>query len=241
MGGMRYVTLTLCALSIAASAQENPFAWCPLRVGSRWIYQNEWKSGDRNRPDVDRWTSEETVTGWVAIPEGLVVLREVKAQSSDTGQTGRRNAIAPNGHRVEAPEIAHPGYLVARYGEPYLVHGNCIYVIGEGWDRRNQRLRPRYQEYLAKNALSADFCFPLQTGRQWGNSDIPWRVEPARAAMGSFLPAEYAGAIHIFANHFGSGGWEDVWFQKGLGVVGEHYIHSGTYDEYSKKLVAFTG
>jgi hypothetical protein len=77
---MRYATLTLCALSIAASAQENPLAWFPLRVGSRWIYEHEWKFGDRNRPDVDRWTSEETITGPVTIPEGLVVLREVREQ-----------------------------------------------------------------------------------------------------------------------------------------------------------------
>ena len=75
--------------------------------------------------------------------------------------------------------------------------------------------------------------------REWGNNDIPWRVEPAREGVGAFLPAEYAGAIHIFSSHFGSGGWEDVWFHKGVGVVGEHYIHNGTYDEYTKKLLSF--
>jgi hypothetical protein len=56
----------------------------------------------------------------------------------------------------------------------------------------------------------------------------------------AFLPAQYSDAIHIFSNHFGSGGLEDVWFQKGIGVVGEHYIHDGTYDEYTKKLVSFS-
>ena len=238
---MRYVMLTLCTLSIAASAQENPFAWFPLRVGSLWIYEHEWKSGDRNRPDVDRWTSEETITGLVNIPEGIVVLRDVKEQGSYTGQTVGTKVIAPNGQlrEVALPRIAHPGYLVTRDREPYLVHGNCIYVIGEGWDQQNQHLRPSYQGYLAKDALSADFCFPLQMGRQWGNRDVPWSVEPARAAVASFLPAEYAGAIHIFSNHFGSAGWVDVWFQKGIGVVGEHYTHNGTYDEYTKKLVSF--
>jgi hypothetical protein len=238
---MRYVTLTLCALSIVASAQENPLAWFPLRAGSRWVYEHEWKSGDRNRPDVDRWTSEEIVTGWVNIPEGVVVLREVKEQGGSTGQSVRMKVIAPNGQLrdVELPRIAHPGYLVARDSEPYLVRGNCVYVIGEGWDRQNGRLRPSYEEYLAKDGISADFCFPLHMGRQWGNEDVPWSVEPARAAVASFLPAEYAGAIHIFSSHFGSGGWEDVWFQKGIGVVGEHYIHNGTYDEYTKKLVLF--
>ena len=149
---------------------------------------------------------------------------------------------APNGQlrEVELPGIVHPGWLITRDREPYLIHRNCVYVIGEGWDRQNHRLRPSYQEYLARDALSADFCFPLQMGSHWGNRDVPWSVEPARAAVASFLPAEYASAIHIFSNHFGSGGWEDVWFQKGIGVVGEHYIHNGTYDEYTKKLVSFT-
>jgi hypothetical protein len=214
-------------------------AWFPLHVGSRWIYEHEWKSGDRNRPDVDRWTSEETITGWVTIPEGLVVLREVREQGSSAGETLREKVTAPNG-RIELPKVAHPSYLVARDRDPYLVHGNCIYVIGEGWDRQNQRLRSSAQEYLAKDALSADFCFPLQMGRHWGNGDVPWRVEPARAAVALFQPAEYAGAIHVFSSHFGSGGWEDVWFQKGVGVVCVHYTHNGTYDEYTKRLVSFT-
>ena len=75
-------------------------------------------------------------------------------------------------------------------------------------------------------------------GREWGNNDIPWRVEPARDNVGSFLPSEYSGAIHIFSGHFGSGGWEDVWFEKGVGVIWEHYIHNGTYDEITKRLVS---
>jgi len=234
--------LTLCALSIGASAQEDPLAWFPLGVGSRWIYEHEWKSGDRNRPDVDRWTSEETITALVSIPEGVVVLREVKEHGSYTGQIARTKVIDPNGQlrEVELTRIAHPGYLVTRDGEPDLVHGNCVYVIGDGWDRQKRLLRQSYQDYLAKDALSADFCFPLQMGRQWGNQDVPWTVEPARAAVASFPPAEYTGAIHIFSNHFGSGGWKDVWFQKGIGVVGEHYVHNGTYDEYTKKLVSLS-
>lgn len=239
---MRHLVLALCSFSLAASAQEDPLTWFPLRVGRRWVYEHEWKSGDRNQPNVDRWTSEETITGRVTIQEGLVILREVKEQGNSTGQTVRTKVLGLNGQlrEVELPRIAHPGYLVARDREPYLVHGNCIYVIGEGWDRQSQRLRPSYQEYLAKGALSADFCFPLQMGRHWGNNDVPWSVEPARAGVASFLPAEYADAIHIFSGHFGSGGWDDVWFQNGVGVVGEHYIHNGTYDEYTKKVVSFS-
>lgn len=237
---MRGFAIALCAFSIVASAQEDPLAWFPLQVGSRWVYEHEWKSGDRTRPDVDRWTTEETITGWVTIPQGLVVLREVKQQGNATEQTVKNRVIPRNGQlrEVQQQSITHPGYLVARDREPYLVHGNCIYVIADGWDGQGQQLRPSYREYLAKSAVSPDFCFPLQMGRKWGNNDMPWQVESARQGVGSFLPTEYAEAIHIFSSHFGSGGWEDVWFQKGVGVVGEHYIHNGSYDEYTKKLVS---
>jgi hypothetical protein len=226
---------------MAANAQEDLLAWFPLQIGNRWVYENESKSGDRNRPDVNRWISEETITEWVTIPEGLVVLREVRQQEEGPRGASGDLVIAPNGRLREARQEgrAHLGYLITRDRDPYLVSGNCVYVISDGWDGQRRQLRPEYRRYLSEGAVSPDFCFPLQTGREWGNNDTPWRVEPARDSVGSFLPAEYAGAIHIFSSHFGSGGWEDVWFQKGVGVVGEHYIHNGTYDEYTKKLRSF--
>jgi len=226
--------ITLCAFSVVAKAQEDPLLWFPLHVGNRWVYEHESKSGDRNLPDVDRWTTEQTISGWVTIPEGLVVLREVKQLPNASDQSTTVRAIAPNGQLrfVRQPDY-NRGLLTARDREPYLVRGSCVYVIGDGWDGQRRRLRPEYLNYLTNGAVSPDFCFPLQTGREWGDlkTDIPWRVEPAREGVGSFLPAEYANAIHIFSGHFGSGGWKDVWFQKGVGVVGEHYIHNGTYDE----------
>jgi hypothetical protein len=238
---MGRLAMALCVFSMVASAQEDPLAWFPLQVGSRWVYEHEWKSRDRNRPNRDRWTTLEAITGWVTIPEGVVVLREVKQQGKATEQTITNRVTAPNGQLREVRQqiIAHGAYLVTREREPYLVHGNCVYVIGDGWDGQRQQLRPSYRKYLADGAVSPDFCFPLQMGRNWGNSDIPWRVEPAREGVGSFLSTEYAGTIHIFSSHFGSGGLEDVWFQKNVGVVSEHYIHNGTYDEYTKKLISF--
>src|SRR6516165_4301643 len=108
---MSRLAVELCVFSMVGSAQEDPLSWFPLQVGSRWVYEHEWKSGDRNRPDVDRWTSEETITGWVTIPEGLVILRELKEQASSTRQAVRSKVIDPNGQlrEVEIPRIAHPG------------------------------------------------------------------------------------------------------------------------------------
>jgi hypothetical protein len=122
--------VALSAFLMPAVAQEDPRAWFPLRIGSRWVYEHEWKSGDRNRPDVDRWTTEETITAWVTVPEGLVVLRELKQQANATDQPVTVKVIIPNG---QVRQVQQPGYnrgvRTARDREPYLVRGNCVYVI----------------------------------------------------------------------------------------------------------------
>lgn len=234
------IALGLCIFSVAACAQNDPLAWFPLQVGSRWIYEHEWKSGDRNRPVVDRWTTEEVITARVTIPEGIVVLRAVKQQGKPDEKTISVPIIGPNGELRRVQQPAHNrGVQSSREGEPYLVRENCIYRIGGGWDSPKQELRPLYRTYVTDAKLSPDFCFPLQMSSSWGTNDISWRVEQAREGVGSFLQAEYLGATHIFSSHFGSGGWMDVWFQKGVGVVGEHYIHNGTYDEGTTKLISF--
>jgi hypothetical protein len=232
----------LCCAALAAaalSAQPDPLQWFPLHVGSRWVYDLESKSGDRQRPDVDRSTISVTIKRTVTIPEGLVVLRETTSRESQPKV--RALVISPSGQPRYTEVPAHAGgYLVGRDSAPYLLHDNCIYLISGGWDATNQSLSSEYREYLKRGSLPADFCFPLEPGRVWGNNDVPWSVEPARAGVGAFLPARFAEAIHIFSNHLGSGGWDDVWFQKGVGVVGEHYIHNGTYDEYTKVLRSYS-
>src|SRR5438876_6310033 len=142
MIGTVRLLIALCVFSMVASAQDDPLAWFPLQVGSHWVYEHEWKSGDRNRPDVDRWTTEETITGRVTIPEGVVVLREVKEHGIPTKYAS--------------------AYLVRRDSEPYLVHGNCVYVIGGVWDTQTQQLRPDYRKSLIEDTVSPDFCFPLR-------------------------------------------------------------------------------
>jgi hypothetical protein len=150
------------------SAQDDPLAWFPLQVGSRWIYEHEWRSGDRNRPDVNRWTTEEVITGWVTIPEGIVVLRTVKQQGNPDEKTTAVPVIGTNG---ELRQIQQPAYnrglRASGEGEPCLVRGNCIYRIGGGWDSQKRELRPQYRRYLTDAELSPDFCFPLQGGGRW--------------------------------------------------------------------------
>jgi hypothetical protein len=201
-----YLVVTLSVFAIVASAQEDPLAWFPLQVGSRRVYEHEWKSGDRNRPDVDRWRTEQTITGWVTIPEGIVVLRDVKQLGSSPQRTER--VIKPDGQIgfVQEPDYNRDN-RTAGDREPYLVRGNCLYVISGGWDIQTRQLRPQYRKYLIEGAVSPDFCFPLRAGQEWGNPHgyTVWRVEPARDNVGSFLPSQYAGAIHILSDNIGGG------------------------------------
>jgi hypothetical protein len=221
-------------LSTVVRAQDDPMAWFPLRVGARWAYEHEWRSGDRRRPNVERWTTEESITGWVTIPEGLVVLRAVQQQSEDSGRMVTHRVLGLDGRLREG------SYVVAHDREPYLLRASCVYVLDNGFDGQSDQLRPNYRKDLADGAISPEFCFPLEAGRHWGNTDIPWRVEPIGEGAGALSPAEYTDAIHIVSDHFGSGGRKDVWFKKGVGVAGEHYTHSGSYDEYTKKLLSFS-
>jgi len=62
-----------------ASAQEDPLAWFPLQVGSHWVYEHE---ANRATGTGQTWTAgpPRKRSLVVTIPEGLVVLREVKQQ-----------------------------------------------------------------------------------------------------------------------------------------------------------------
>jgi hypothetical protein len=234
---VRIAHIVIAFFPVVLSAQDNPLSWFPLQVGSQWLYENEWKSGDPDRPSVERWTTEESITGWVTIPEGLVVLREVRRHSKTPGEPTR--VLGSDGQAHQVQFNSDGADVVARQKEPFLVRGSCVYVINNGFDNQSRKLSPTYQKSVREQALSPDFCFPLEMERRWGNTDIPWRVEPARSDARSSLAAGYPNATHIVSDHFGSGGRKDVWFQKGIGVVGERYYHNGSYDEYTKKLVSF--
>src|SRR5690242_21608903 len=106
--------LCCAALAVATlSAQQDPLQWFPLHVGGRWVYDLESKSGDRQRPDVDHCTISVTITRLVAIPEGIVVLRDVTEPKSQPGV--RALVISPSGQRRYAEIPAHArGGVVAR-------------------------------------------------------------------------------------------------------------------------------
>lgn len=204
-------------LARTSASQEDPLSWFPLQVGNSWIYQQEWKTGDLQRPEVTRWTTKETITGLLTIPEGLVVLRQVKQQGESRG-----------------------GYVAERGSSNYLVHGSCVYFLDDSWDNGERNLRSQYRRDLSNGTLAPDLCFPLKNGERWGTKDVPWRVHGTGHSTDSFLPPGHESMFHIATSHFGSGGHMDLWFEKGVGVVAERYIHQGTYEEYTKRLQLFT-
>src|SRR5436305_13803002 len=133
---MRSLAAALCALSIAASAQQDPLTRFPLQVGSSWVYEHEWQSGDRNRPDVEHWRSEETITGWAKIPEGLVILRDATQQTNPDASNVTHRTIALNGEMrvADQQDSLNGAHLIALAKEPYLIQGSCVYRINNGWD-----------------------------------------------------------------------------------------------------------
>src|SRR6266576_5899661 len=203
-------------LATHVMGQEISLDWFPVHLSDHWVYQNEWKGGEAQRPDVTRWTSEETVTNIITIPEGQVVLRRVQSNGSHKGH----------------------GY-VAYYGDGnFLVRSDCIYFIGTAWN--SGALDPEYLKSLNSGEIAPDLCFPLDPGKQWGTRDRPWRVEGMDNRGSSLVPPAPADAIHIVSDHFGSGGRMDIWFERGVGIVAERYVHNGTFDEYSRTLQRFT-
>jgi hypothetical protein len=196
--------------------QEDPLSWLSLRVGNHWTYQHEWKTGDRNRPAITRWTTGHTITSQLEIPDGIIVFQRVEQQGQSTG-----------------------GYLTARESWPYFVHGNCVYILDDAaWDSARKTLREAYRRDLASGKASPEACFPIRIGARWGTADLPWEVATGDPA-GLYLPSGQEDAFRIFSNHFGSGGRMDVWLKQGIGILAEHYLHEGTWEEYTKKITSF--
>src|ERR1700738_5054673 len=83
-----------------------------VHVGDQWVYENESKDGDFQRPEITRWISEVTVTDIVNIPQGQVVLVQARFQGPHENN----------------------GYIAKYSDGNYLVNGNCIYFLDVAWD-----------------------------------------------------------------------------------------------------------
>ena len=217
-------------LSREITAPVDVFRYFPLQVGNRWIYDYEYRTGDPERPTVQRWTSEVTVTEHVRLPEGLVVLRKVVAPQVPPGQF----------------ELEH-----------YLIHGNYVYAFGEIlWDRPTRSFSATFRDRLVSGDVVPDFFFPLRENllfaekdredreyREWQDAKkhpepfYHWLVEgrggQGRAVKLSVSPQAFR---LVYAT---IGGPTERWFEEGVGMVGEWNHHSGTYWETIIRLQKF--
>jgi len=114
MARMGRFAMALCVFSMVANAQEDPLAWFPLQVGSRWVYEHEWKSVNRTGQS---WTGGPPRK---RSPGGdnsgrCCVLREVKQQGNLPGKTITNRVIDPNGQLryVEHQGNNHSAHLIA--------------------------------------------------------------------------------------------------------------------------------
>lgn len=213
---MRRSTLALLTLGLAVPAcSGDALEWFPLQVGNRWIYEHSSKTGDPKNPKFANWTTIETVIEHRKLPEGIVAVIGVEQRGSSDG-----------------------GWIAERDRTNYLIREDCVYALQEGWDTAKLDLTGEYRRQFEAGEAEPDFCFPLETGRQWGNlRDWGWRVE-------GIVPANRPGA-NVLAGTYGlrcawSQGSYYVWFKRGTGIAAESFSHSGTYGEYRRVLKQFT-
>lgn len=209
----RAVALIILLLGfVPAVCAADVLDWFPLRVGNRWIYEHLSKTGDPNHPTLTTWTTIETVIEQRHIAEGMVAVMTVEQRGSSAG-----------------------GWIAQRSQTNYLIHGDCVYALHEGWDSAKLDLTDEYRNQLTAGTAQPDFCFPLEAGKRWGNpQDWGWLVE-------GIVPANRTGEV-IGAYRLKCA-WSQgplyVWFKQGTGIVAESFSHSGTHEHYGRTLTQF--
>jgi len=218
------------AASIHALAQNPVEGWFPLHPGDRWTYEHETRDENGEGPahlEIHRWTTEETIIGSWTVSQGTLIGKKVRVNEG---------ALPPS-------YIAYPDEVA------YLVRGNCVYTREVDWNPQRHQLTADFVKLLDRGAYSADFCFPLVTGETWGAPHwAEWR-SPAEAKDWQVVNTESHDPaapdkrqmFHItsISSYLGSGMSDDVWFEKGVGIVREDEIHHGTIGEFHTRLLRF--
>jgi hypothetical protein len=209
-----------------AGAQDVVNAWLPTHIGDSWTYQREERNGAEGggmaHPEIARWRVEETIKGSIAIPEGVLLRKQIRALDPIPVEVRR-----------------HIPWIQEVQESYQLIRGNCVYSVEKQVDTARGQLLPEYRKQLLSGRLSAEFCFPLQQGATWGNvpgsgPDFVWRVLGINADP--FGPAN--GTAFHFSTRAGSGTIVDRWFEPGIGILQEISEHHGTYEESRLQLLS---
>jgi hypothetical protein len=158
----------------------------------------------------------------------------------------RRNSPARRAHPPEgqfSKQHVPPRRIRASGESNILVHNDCVYYLEDdyGWDTSRQGLGGDFRKALATGEALAGVCFPLQTGKIWGDPkkgrDL-WTV----AGLGRKNiddPASATAESWRLEAHLASGDDNYVWFQKGIGITGARIFHNGSYHDERTRLLRF--
>jgi hypothetical protein len=224
------VLLLLCA-AFCADAQDAVRSWYPLQPGDSWVYAKEALDGRMDHPDVERWTTEETVISNArdtALDADLVMLR-VKVLD---------HRLPPGGYSNmrERPE----SHLLVRHDCVWIVDGAGAGSAGYVSDPLHS---DRFHADFLHGQVPPDYCFPLAPGNEWGRvantspaNEYIWRVDRMN---GDPYGPRGERTFH-FSTHLGAGEYQDRWFTEGVGLVQSNVEHHGTYDEDRVRLLRST-
>lgn len=152
----------------------------------------------------ERWKTEETIEKPISVPEGTIVIRGIRTFDG----------------KPPSPEAKK---------EAWLIHGDCLYDLTPGdWDSRHpDQLSAEFRAHLPWQGGEhvGVICFPLAEGKTWGKeSGHEWRV----AGVTEHDPASLdQGWTYHLSSYIGSGLTEDIWFERGAGIVKEDDAHNG--------------
>ena len=140
----------------------------------------------------------------------------------------------PEGKVIEtSSEVQQPAPPDARSELSHLlVYGSCIYVLdGQAALVDSHALTDTgtlssdFRKQLLNGLVAPQFCFPLTVGKTWGRATgFKWQVLTRRIAN------DRQPIFHV-ACSLGSGSHDDIWLERGRGVVQERELHEGTYWE----------
>jgi hypothetical protein len=227
----RQAALILLSAALGAGAQDLVSSWYPLQPGDTWVYAKEALDGRMDRPDVERWTTEETVirTDHSAALDAVLVTLGVKVLN---------HSLPPGGYSNmrERPET----HLLVRHDCVWIVDGANAGAAAYVDDPLHSS---RFRADFVNGQVPPDYCFPIATGKEWGRvagtspaEEYIWRVD--RVNGDPYGPSGER-TFH-FSTHLGSGEFKDRWFTEGIGLVQANTEHHGTYDEDRVRLLRST-
>ena len=156
--------LSLSLVSFGQNPQPGIFAnWFPIHPGDKWIYDHDDRNENGNgraHPVIERWRTEQTITGSWTIPEGTLIETRVE------------------------PLGTVPSTIHVQPNPAYLIRGNCLYESEVDWTPATHQLTDSFRQGLLAGEYSPDFCFPLMTGKTWGHEGTrDWKATEIRAGV----------------------------------------------------------